>query len=99
MAMIVGTVTVNSDGTWSGTGMALALMNGIQPWMLAQVPGPPYGPPVTASLTHGMSVQAAAMALALAPMVTYIQSNAVAVAAPNSLASGVPTGTVNLPIT
>jgi hypothetical protein len=96
MAMIAGSVTVNqSNGTWTGTGMAEAIMNVLQPALIAEVPNPS-APGVTVGISNGARDLSNSLATAV---VTYIQANATANAATNSLGSGIPASPVSLPIT
>jgi hypothetical protein len=95
MAMTVGSITVASNGTWTGSGMALALMNAIQPWMLGQVPA---GPAPT-DIAVGASNSAKGLALALAnALVPYLTTNAQAVAPANAFGSSTPPSEVDLAI-
>lgn len=91
MALSAGTVSVDDDGTATGSGLALALYNakvgGLRAAFLADVKWVPY-----------RRVVADEAALEAAAIVSHFQANGVAVATANSLASGVPSSPVLLPI-
>jgi len=104
MAMSVGSVTVASDGTWTGTGAVKAYMDLVQPWMLSQLPPapPPYdtahnGPPLTDDVVFGISTAAAGMATMLGTvLVGYLTANEQAIIPKDSLGSGIPSTEVDV---
>jgi hypothetical protein len=80
MAMIVGTITQNPDGTYSGTGMALTLMDA--KWAYYNTIFAAANPPVVLTTVQKVAINASAapecVGIANA-IVTYIQANAVVV--------------------
>jgi hypothetical protein len=89
--MTSGSVTVNGDGTWTGTGYALVYMDFIQPLLLSQMPADP-----SADVVLGISNGAAVLAKAAATLVGYIQSNATVTIPAGSLGGGIPASDVVL---
>jgi hypothetical protein len=89
--MISGSVTVNPDGTWSGSGLALVLMDALQPLLLGQMPAGP-----SAEVVLGISNGAAVVANAAATIVGYVQANATVTIPAGSLGAGIPAGNVVL---
>jgi hypothetical protein len=89
--MTAGSVSVNPDGTWSGTGYALAYMNVLQPLLLAQMPADP-----SAAVVHGISSGAAVLANAAATLVGYVQANATVTIPAGALGAGIPASDVVL---
>lgn len=98
MAMAIGSVTINPDGTWSGTGMTKALVDTLQPYFLSKVPPapPPYdtdhnGPPRTAAMLVGIGNEAKDLATAIATaLVPYIVAEEQAIVPPNAFGSSIP---------
>jgi hypothetical protein len=92
MGMSVGSVTVDqTDGTWVGSGASLALMNVIQPLLVAQLPAG-YSTAVLVGISNG----AAVIAEGAAALVTYIQTNGQLVIPANAFGSGIPASTTTL---
>lgn len=89
--MTAGSVTVNPDGTWTGTGYALVFMDFIQPLLLGQVPASP-----SAEVVFGISSGAGILANAAATAISYIKSNATVTIPAGSLGGGIPASTVVL---
>jgi len=90
MPMSVGSVTVNPDGTWTGSGAALAIMNVIQPMLIGEISSP------TQAITVGISKGAATVSQSIAAIITYISTNARVTIPAGSLGGGIPASDVHL---
>lgn len=93
-SIATGSVTVNPDGTWSGSGMALALMNALQPYMVAQIPSGP----AAADIAIGCSNAAAGLATAIAAIAPYLVTNLKIQVPASAFASNVPNAEVDLSV-
>ena len=96
MSLVAGSVTVNPDATYTGTGLALAIMTALATTIDAR--WPPDGTPGTPSkrtMHDGLAESANALATAI---VSHITANAVVTVpvSTNELASGVPSSPTNL---
>jgi len=90
--MVQGSVSVDqSDGTWTGSGAALAAMNVVQPLLVAQLPAG-YSTAVLVGISNG----AAVIAEGIAALVPYVQGNATVTIPAGSIGPSLPASDVVL---